>query len=59
MKITKKQLEGLTDVLVEVFSSIDDIFTKHPEVRYALDDSKINKAVQYITKLEKQVKEKK
>ena len=57
MKITKEQLEILEDVLVDMFSAIDDVFTKHPECRPALDDTKINKAVKTIGILTQKVKE--
>ena len=57
MKITKKQLETLMDVLVDMFSAIDDVFTEHPECRPALDDTKIDKAVKTIGILMEKVKE--
>ena len=59
MKITKKQFKTLTDVLVDMFSAIDDVFTKHPECRPALDDTKIDKAVKTIGILMEKVKESK
>ena len=59
MKITKEQLDGLKGCLIEVFSSVDDIFTKHPEVRDAFDEEPLDKAIQYIGKLVEKVKESK